>query len=82
MPGHSKRDRSPAELFSRIAAAHHGTEHLEGLAKTTSAIDEANIIMMPGGNGEKDADYPIEDELPSPSRLIIASPLYVAVEGS
>jgi hypothetical protein len=74
----SERDRSAVQLFARIAAAHHGTEHVEGLAKTTDIINSTPIIMVPDRGAEEDPDYLPEAGLPRPSRLVIASPLYVA----
>lgn len=75
--GRSDNNRSAAQLFARIAAAHHGTEHVEGLAKTTKIIN-GTIFMMPDHGTEEDPDDLPEAELPTPSRLVIASPLYVA----
>ncbi len=76
--GRGERERSAIQLFTRIAAAHHGTEHVEGLAKTTEVISDTTIIMVPDRAAEEDPDHLPEAELPRPSRLIIASPLYVA----
>jgi hypothetical protein len=76
--GHKEHNRSAVQLFARIAAAHHGTEHVEGLAKTTDVIN-GTILMMPDYCAEEDTDYLPEAELPRPTRLVVASPLYVAV---
>jgi hypothetical protein len=75
--GSSDHNRAAAQLFARIAAAHHATEHIEGLAKTTEVIN-STIFMMPDHGAEEDPDDLPEAELPTPSRLVIASPLYVA----
>jgi len=75
--GRSEHNRSAVQLFARIAAAHHGTEHVEGLAKTAEVIN-GTILMMPDHCTEEDTDYLPEAELPRPTRLVIASPLYVA----
>jgi hypothetical protein len=77
-PRPGERDRAAIELFSKIAAAHHGTEKVEGLAKVGNIIGGAMIIMRPGHDAEQDPGYDPETDLPRPSRLLIASPLYVA----
>jgi hypothetical protein len=72
----SEHNHAAAQLYARIAAAHHGTEHVQGLAKATEVIN-ATILMMPDC-GAEDPDYLPETPLPRASRLVIASPLYVA----
>jgi hypothetical protein len=71
-------DRAAVELFSRIAAAHHGTESVDGMAKVANVINDV-ILLMPDRKMRNDPAYDITAPLPRPLRLVIASPLYAAV---
>jgi len=79
-PGLGERDQAAVQLFSRISAVYDAAEHVEGIAKTANVID---------GTIARQSSVPQESALVSSSvelgqvalsRLIIASPLYVAVE--
>ena len=61
------------DLFFRIAAEHHGTASVEGLAKVRSVIVGDVVHMVPDYGTEFDPAV----KLPKPERIVIASPLYV-----
>jgi hypothetical protein len=77
-PGLGERDQAAVRLFSLVSAAHDAIEHVEGIAKTANVIHGDTGLRPPGEqdhdpqNGDAGAGHVV------PSRLIIASPLYIA----
>lgn len=79
-PGLGERDQAAVQLFSRMSAAHDATEHVEGIAKAANVIHGS--IRLPASVHEERNLQSDDAEAgqAAPSRLIIASPLYVAAE--
>jgi hypothetical protein len=64
--GSSEHNRSATQLFARIAAARHGTEHVEGLAKATEVIEGTGVRDCAGHEGAL--------VVPSTSGILIGKP--------
>jgi hypothetical protein len=77
-PGLGERDQAAVQLFSRISAVHDAIEHVEGVAKTANVIDGCIRLQPPVREERNLQDGDAEPGRAAPSRLIIASALYVA----
>jgi hypothetical protein len=78
-PGLGERDQAAVQLFSRMSAVHDSIEHVEGIAKTANVIHDSSRLL-PSIEQERNLQDGGAEAGRAVSRLIIASPLYVAAE--
>jgi hypothetical protein len=78
-PGLGEGDQAAVQLFSRIWTAHDATDHVEGIAKAANVIHGIRL-PLPAQQERGPRDGEADDGNRVPSRLVIASPLYVAAD--